>query len=119
MEARMALKPARDALVNTEEYTFTVIQVNPKVADPATGQQKLSAEGTPLWTVDCLRTGSDGAAIVSVTVPSTQQPNVLGPASFTGLRVALWLQRGREGGGLYWVADSVRLATGPERPKAS
>lgn len=66
----MALKPARDAAVSTDAYEFTVIQVTPKVTDPATGKQKTTSEGMPLWTVDCLRTGLDGAAVVSVTVPS-------------------------------------------------
>ena len=115
----MALKPARDAVVSTDAYTFTVIQVTPKVADPASGQQKTTAEGLPLWTVDCLRTGADGAAVLSVTVAAPSQPSVLGAATFDGLRVGLWLQRGREGGGLYWTADSVRPAGGPERPKVN
>lgn len=116
---KMALKPARDAMVSTDAYAFTVIQVTPKVGDPASGQQKANAEGVPLWTVDCLRTGVDGAAVVSVTVASATQPTVLGPAAFEGLRVGLWLQRGREGGGLYWTADAVRAAGGPERPRSN
>ncbi|MCB9430235.1 MAG: hypothetical protein H6524_15670 [Actinobacteria bacterium] len=116
----MALKPARDAAVSTDAYEFTVIQVTPKVTDPATGKQKTTSEGMPLWTVDCLRTGLDGAAVVSVTVPSPTKPTVVGPATFEGLRVALWLQRGREGGGLYWTADAVRgVAGGPERPRSN
>jgi hypothetical protein len=115
----MALKPARDAAVNTDAYTFTVIQVTAKMGDPASGQQKMTGEGVPLWTVDCLRTGADGAAVLSVTVAAQTQPSVLGTATFDGLRVGLWLQRGREGGGLYWTADSVRPAAGPERPKVN
>lgn len=112
----MALKPARDAVVQAGAYTFTVIQVTPKVEDPATGKQKLNADQVPLWTVDCLRVGQDGASVVSVTVPASTQPSVLGAAVFEGLRVGMWLQRGREGGGMYWTADAVRPA-GPERPK--
>lgn len=114
----MALKPARDAVVDAGAYTFTVIQATPKVEDPATGKQKVNAEQVPLWTIDCLRVGNDGAGVVSVTVAAVTRPTVMGAATFDGLRVGLWLQRGREGGGLYWVADAVRPAGGPERPKS-
>lgn len=117
LEIAVALKPARDALVSASAYTFTVIQVTAKVDDPTTRKQKVNADEVPLWTVDCLRVGDDGAAVVSVTVPAVTQPSVLGPATFDGLRVGLWLQRGREGGGLYWTADKVRPAGTPERPK--
>lgn len=112
----MALKPARDALVNGDVYAFTAIQVTAKVADPTSRQQKTNSEGVPLWTVDCLRTGKDDPAVISVTVPAKAEPNVIGPVIFEGLQVGLWLQRGREGGGLYWTAQGVNAVGRPGRP---
>lgn len=111
----MALKPASDHRLDAQ-YAFTVVQVTPKrdgLGDSA--PQKTTAEGTPVWTVDALRSADGGTDIISVTVPAATQPQVAGPASFKGLRLGLWLGERSKQGGLFWAADSVQPAQQPRR----
>lgn len=110
----MALKPATDHRLDAQ-YGFSVVQVTPKRDGLGpTATQKTTAEGTPVWTVDALRTSPEGEAdLISVTVPSPQQPQVSGPAVFKGLRLGLWLGERARQGGIYWTADAVQ----PQQPR--
>lgn len=104
----MALKPATDHRLDIQ-YAFTVVQITPKRdglgPDAA---QKTTPEGIPTWTVDALRTADGETDLISVTVPSPQQPQVSGPAVFKGLRLGLWLGERARQGGIYWQADAVQ-----------
>lgn len=107
----MALKPATGVSLDVR-YEYTVVQIEPKLDGIGRdAPQKHSPEGIPLWTVDALRQGDEAAALVSVTVPGSTQPDVAGPAQFSNLRSGVWLSRERAGqGGLFWQADTVKPA---------
>ena len=107
----MALKPATDIQLDTE-YSYIAVQVTAKLDGlGADSPQKVSPEGVPVWTVDALRTGPDGSAVLSVSVPSQSAPEVAGPVRFQGLRAGLWLGERAKQGGIYWQADAVVAAT--------
>lgn len=112
----MALKPASTVVPATDAYTYTVVQIEAK--KDGLGQdapQKTDREGTPQWTVDALRSGPEGADLISVTVSAAQQPTVSGPAEFTGLRAGLWLGDKPRQGGIFWQADSVAAPSSSRR----
>ena len=112
----MALKAATTVIPAEGAYTFTVVQVEPKQDGfGADAEQKKSAEGVPLWTVDALRQSADGADLVSVTVPAASKPTVLGLARFENLRAGLWLGEKARQGGLFWQAEAVQPAQQPRR----
>lgn len=110
----MALKPAT-TVIPADTYTYTVVQVEAKTEFGKDGLQKQSPEGVPLWTVDALRHGPDGAALVSVTVPASTQPNFSGSATFENLRSGMWFGDRPKQGGLFWQADSVAPANQSRR----
>ena len=112
----MALKPAT-TVIPADSYSYVAVQTVAKldgIGDSA--PQKTTPEGTPLWTVDALRTAPDGAAdIISVTVPAAQNPGVAGPVTFDNLRAGLWLGERARQGGLFWQADAVKPANSASR----
>lgn len=113
----MALKPAT-TVIPADAYGYTVVQVEEKKDGlGASATQKVTPEGVPVWTVDALRAGPEGADLLSVSVPSPAKPEVMGPARFTGLRAGLWLGEKSRQGGLYWQADAVQPANAQPQPK--
>lgn len=106
----MALKPATDIQLDAE-YQYIAVQVTAKGDGfGADAPQKTNPEGVPMWTVDALRTGPDGSAVLSVTIPAQAAPEVAGPVVFRGLRAGLWLGERARQGGIYWQADAVVTA---------
>lgn len=108
----MALKAAASVIPAEGSYQYTVVQVGPKMAGLGDGAEQKTREGVPLWTVEALRTGPEGADLVSVTVAAPKPPEVTGPASFQGLRAGLWLGDKPRQGGIFWQADGVSAARG-------
>lgn len=112
----MALKPAT-TVIPADAYMYAAVQTVAKldgIGDSA--PQKTTPEGTPLWTVDALRTSPDGAAdLISVTVPAGQNPAAAGPVVFEGLRAGLWLGERARQGGLFWQADAVKSTNSASR----
>lgn len=105
----MALKAATDWVADAP-YTYQAIQVEPKLADMRTGEQKVNADGVLAWTVDALRTApGQPATTISVTVHSHTQPQIdpLTQVTFQGLRGFLWDNRKSNAFGVAWSADSV------------
>lgn len=106
----MALKPAT-TVIPADVYGYTVVQVEEKRDGiGAAATQKVTPEGIPVWTVDALRTGPEGADLLSVSVPAPAKPEAMGQARFTGLRAGLWLGEKSRQGGIYWQADAVAPA---------
>lgn len=113
----MALKPATDFQPDLA-YSYIAVQTQPKRDGiGADAEQKRSPEGVPLWTVDAIRSDPSGqTALIAVTIPAATAPEVMGPASFRGLRLGLWLSRDRAGqGGFFWQAEGIAPATGPRK----
>jgi len=116
----MAIKQATAVAVDPRYSQYTAIQTAPKVKNRETGEQKTDRRtGLQLWSVDCLRTESDGAnaATVSVTIPSPQPPRVNGQrVSFSNLIALHWATE--TSSGLAFRADGVEATKDPAPSKS-
>lgn len=108
----MALKAASNVIPDPSAYEYRAVQVEPKMvrkdqADPNSEQVQKQKDGTPVWSVDCIRIDrtSGNKAIVTVTVPDVMEPDVAGPVEFSDLTAGFWASAG--GSGMWFSASAV------------
>lgn len=129
----MALRPIANLVLSTNDYTFSLIDTEPKMIqhqDDAKNkisfresrQVQKEQDGVPVWTVDVKAVADQGRfkGIMSVSVPSEEEPD-LGDSkyvTFDDLVVGQWASNDR--GGFFFNASAVRAVNeGVEESKKS
>ncbi|WP_155277980.1 hypothetical protein [Rhodococcus erythropolis] len=108
----MALKAAGNVIPDSSAYEYRAVQVEPKMVrkdpeDPNSEQFQKQKDGTPVWSIDCIRVdrASGNKAIVTVTVPDVMEPDVAGPVEFSEMIAGFWVSR--SGSGMWFSASAV------------
>jgi len=110
----MAKYPIDSAL-----YTSITCSVAPEpVMNRQTGQQKADANGEPLYSVELVAFGAEGAQVLNVKFPGTPHPGIKAgvPVKVTGLVVSDWEIDQKHG--LAFKATKIEPAIGAQPPKA-
>lgn len=124
----MALRPM-NKIVPDNRYTFLVIDVEEKMvqhpddakADKSfrdSRQVQKQIDGVPVWSVQVKATHPNGdRGLMSVSVPSDNEPHFDGDVEFDNLTVGVWGTNGRSG--MYFTADGVHSkGEAPKNPTA-
>lgn len=100
------------AMVDQSCYTAMGLDVEPVIADSATGAQAVNAQQQLKWKyaawVTEIATGRKDAVKIGIVGPTPPDAMVGQMVRFLNLRVQYWAQSGRSG--LAWTADGVEAA---------
>lgn len=108
----MALNTKKRCWVDTSRERYTVLTVQPRIADIKTGEQKLTKQGVPVFSFDVFAVDKETgeSSVMTVNVPSAQPPVVplMTEVQINGLAAFMWAMNNGNAG-LSFSADAISV----------